>query len=293
MRRFFCLLTLFVMTLCCAQATSLCATEEWTAPDLSALTAEDPIRLRVLAIAQQEVGYQAGADYENKYSRWMLGMVSPWCTEFVAWCVDQADKKWDTHYLGDLYPRADTATAAAVIHIKDDRFIGANGLNFDGEKQWLIGSDVYLTESPYIPLAGDIMWLYMYGGRDNPDHSTLVEGVSQDSEGVIWVHVIEGNMEDSVRRHAYRLDDPAIFGFGTTETRAYTCIEKYSRYGNIGALVKDLKALGYNTGSVGYRFEGKAYTALRTFQQDAGLPVTGEADIATRNALNKALGEKQ
>lgn len=288
MRRLFCLLLLVLCLFSAVHAEELCPTSAWTAPDLTGLTKDDPIALRVLAVAQQEVGYQAEKGYENKYSRWLDGTASPWCTEFVAWCVAQADESC----LGTLYPRVGTATAASVFYIKNNRFIGANGCGFDGEKQWLLDADVYLTESPYVPQPGDIMWLYLYGGRDNPDHSTLVEGVSRDESGNIWVHVIEGNMDSCVRRHAYRRDDPSIFGFGTTETRVYTCIERYSRYGGINELRKELNALGYDAGqSTLYRFDGKAYSALRAFQQDAGLSVTGKMDIATRRALNQALGE--
>ena len=289
------ILSLFLILLlfgsCALAEDALCPTNEWTPPDLSNITEGDPLSLRILQIAQQEVGYTEKSNGRTKYVDGFGSYNPAWCTEFVSWCANQADLKWGTKHLGDIYPKVGTATEAAVLYIKANRFIGANGCNFDGEQQWLIGADDYLSDNGYIPQPGDIMWLYLYGGRDNPDHSTIVEGVSVDENGEIWVHVIEGNIDPFVRRYAYALSDPQIFGFGTTEMRAYTLLAQHSRYGGVDSLRLELKSLGYSVGGSTYRLEGKLLSAVRKFQEDHNLPVTGSVDIKTRNALNQALNE--
>lgn len=290
-RIFVCFLLLCLISCAFAEELSLCPTAEWLPPDLSSLTESDPLPLRILQIAQQEVGYTEDENGSTKYVKWFGSYNPAWCTEFVSWCADQADQKWNTKCLGDIYPNVGTATEAAVLYIKANRFIGADGRNFDGEQQWLIGEDDYLADNGYIPQPGDVMWLYLYGGRDNPDHSTIVEGVSIDENGEILVHVIEGNIDPFVRRATYALSDPAIFGFGTTEMRAYTQLEKYSRYGGVNELRLDLASLGYRTGGSTYRLEGQLLTALKQFQKDHNLSVNGKVNIETRSALNAALEE--
>ncbi len=263
---------------------------EWMPPDLQHLTEADPPQLKVLAVAQGEVGYRAGPDYSNKYSQWYDGSDSPWCTEFYTWCTAAADEKWGTDYSGTLFPRKGVVHECYWGFIDRNQFVGADGKNYEGEEQWLPGSDHYLLPHEYIPHAGDVMWVFLYGGDVCPDHTTLVEGVSRDESGSILVHVIEGNINSRVQRAVYALDDPCIVGFGTPETRVYTCLRLDSRYGGVNLLREDLLTLGYDA-SPRYiqRLDQRTRDALRQFQADHGLPVTGRQDIDTRAALDAEL----
>jgi hypothetical protein len=47
-----------------------------------------------------------------------------------------------------------------------------------------------------------------------------VEGVSEDENSAILVHVIKGNNPDSVQRAVYDLADQGIYGYGTPVQRA-------------------------------------------------------------------------
>lgn len=284
-----CLLLFCLIPCACAEELSLTPTAEWAPPDLSALTAEDPIPLRLLKVAQQEVGYAEDENGLTKYVSWFGSANYAWCTEFFSWCVDQADQEWGTDYLGTLYPNVEFATSAGVFYHNNNRYIGADGKSFDGEKQWLIGAADYLTRGGYIPEPGDVILFYLYGNRDKPDHTGIVEGVSQDAEGKIWVHVIEGNIDPFVRRHAYEITDPKILGYGTIETKAYTLLAKYSRYGGLSQLFDELQSLGYKTGPKQHWLENDMVNAIRAFQKDHNIPVNGKVDIETRNALNAAL----
>lgn len=286
------LLLVWLTVFCsCAQAASLPDTSIWQSPDLSALTAEDPLPLRVLAIAQQEVGYALPKGRMSKYSAWFDNSGEAWCTEFVAWCAARCDLLWGTQCLDTLYPKVGTSTACVLFYLKEERYIGNNGHSFDGEAQWLIGQSEYLCPYGYLPQAGDVMWLYLNGGADYPDHTALVEGVSCDASGTIWVHVIEGNIENSVRRFAYALNDSAIVGFGTAERLAYTCVNVLSRHGGANTVRKELLLLGYDAEtSRPYRMGSVNMDALHAFQLDHGLP-EGDMNIATRQALDNALKE--
>lgn len=291
MKRIFLIAFLLLFAALPAQAQELPATESWTPPDLNGLTASSPIELRVLAFAQQEVGYVAPENAPNKYAYWFDGSNNPWCSEFVAWCARQCDKTWGTECLGTIYPRVGTTTGTAMCYIKDNRYVGARGTSFDGEKQWLIGASEYLGKYDFIPQPGDVMWLHIYDGADPMDHTAIVEGVSRDASGVIWVHVIEGNMDDSVRRHTYELKSKDIIAYGTATVRVHTRLEGDSRYGGVNELRKELLLLGYKASSdYTYRLSGRTFSALREFQRDHGLP-QGAMTIETRAALDKALEE--
>lgn len=58
---------------------------------------------------------------------------------------------------------------------------------------WLIGADAYLENHEYIPSPGDYMWFSYYSPKKRTDHVAIVEGVSQNPDGSLLIHVIEGN----------------------------------------------------------------------------------------------------
>ena len=284
-------LILLCLLLCTgASAEGLTPTDQWTPPDLSGLTADSPSQLHILAVAQGEVGYRSGDNYANKYSQWFDGSDSPWCTEFFSWCTAMADEQWGTAYGGDLYPVKGTVTECRWGFVNRNHYIGANGRNLEGERQWLVGASEYMKPHEYIPQPGDVMWVYIYGGEQNPDHTTLVEGVSVDADGMVQIHVIEGNVNRSVQRATYALTDSRIVGFGAPETRAHTAVALDSRYGGMNGLREELLSLGYDA-APGYiqRMDRRTRDALRQFQRDHGLEPTGVQDIPTRQALDEAL----
>ena len=288
------LLCILAVLPCAAIAENLTPSAQWSPPVLDQLTPDSPAQLRILAVAQGEVGYQAGPDNANKYSKWFDGSNSPWCTEFYSWCTYMADMQWGTSLSGDRFPCKGTVTECRWGFVDRNLYIGADGLNYEGERQWLMGSDHYLGAHEYVPQPGDVMWVYIYGGSLRPDHTTIVEGVSQDSDGAVQIHVIEGNVNDQVQRAVYSLDDDRIVGFGTPETRAYTELTLDSRFGGVNILREELRALGYGAKpTYTQRLDTQTRDALRAFQKDWGLEATGRQDIPTRQALDAALGNLQ
>jgi len=105
----------------------------------------------------------------------------PWCATFVSWCADQIG-----YIEAGVIPRF--ALCAAGVQWFRDR------------GQW--------QDRSYTPNIGDIIF-FDWNADGIANHVGIVERV----EGA-YVHTIEGNTSDSVRRRSYRLDSIRILGYG-------------------------------------------------------------------------------
>ncbi|MCE5342748.1 MAG: peptidoglycan-binding protein [Eubacteriales bacterium] len=267
-------------------------TENWTPPVLDSLTASDEPQLLLLQVAQQEVGYVEGPkNDETKYGEWFAGGRVAWCSEFITWCVDQVDQRYGTDLMNNVFPWYGGPSTGAPFFIKKGRFISDTGSLPTNEKQWLIGSDHYLESNEYIPYAGDYIWFYYYNRSQGTDHVGLVEGVSQDADGVIWVHVIEGNNPDRVQRAVYALTDSRIYGFGTPVKRAYTNLRIYNNNDDVLALQANMETLGYYQSEAGRDsvFTLTLQAAVKKFQKEQSIRATGIVDMDTRLSIETAL----
>jgi hypothetical protein len=276
-----------------AEERQIVPTADWTPPDLSQLTADSTPELLLLKVAQEEVGYVEGPhNDESKYGDWFSGGRVAWCAEFLTWSVDQVDQRYGTHLMNVLFPWYGGSSDGAPFFIEKGRFISDDGrIPTTYAKQWLIGSDHYLKANEYIPFAGDYIWFFYHSRREGTEHVAVVEGVSRDEDGAIKVHVIEGNNPDRVQRAVYDLADKRIYGFGTPVKRAYTNLRLYYQNADVAQLQKDLITLGYyqpENKREGY-FTVALKDAVKQFQKDSGISVSGIVDIETRPALDKAL----
>ncbi len=268
------------------------STDDWTPPVLTDLTASSSSELLLLKVAQEEIGYIEGPlSDETKYGEWFSGGRVAWCAEFLTWCVDQVDQRYSLNLMDNLYPWYGGPSTGAPFFIKKGRFISDNGSLPTREKQWLIGSEHYLQANEYIPYPGDYIWFYYYARSLGTDHVALVEGVSQNEDGSILVHVIEGNNPDRVQRAVYELTDSRIYGFGTPVKRAYTNLRIYNRNDDVLALQNDLSSLGFYTMEDGREgtFTKTLQQAVRAFQKATALTANGIVDMATHNALELKL----
>jgi hypothetical protein len=286
---FFLLLSLLFIGLASGAAEdAIVSTAEWTPIDLSFLTADAPPELLVLKVAQEEIGYIEGPlPDESKYGTWFCNGRVAWCAEFITWCVDQADKRYGTELLGNVYPRYGGSKDGAPFFIKKGRFISDDGKLPTREKQWLIGSDHYLGSNEYVPYPGDYIWFYYYSRKQGTDHVALVEGVSRDEKGNIQVHVIEGNNPDRVQRAIYALTDKSIYGYGTPLKRAYSNLRLYNQNDDVAELQQKLSKLNYyqqEDGRTGY-FTPAVKDAVKKLQKANGISATGIVDIETRSAM--------
>ena len=268
------------------------ATDVWTPPDLTYLDENSPPELLVLKVAQEEIGYVEGPlPDESKYGAWFSGGRAAWCAEFLTWCVDQVDQRYQTKLMNNVFPWYGASKEGAPFFIEKGRFISDDGKLPTREKQWLIGSDSYLKANEYIPSPGDYMWIYYQSRKLGTDHVALVEGVSRDKNGKILIHVIEGNNPDRVQRAVYPIDRNGIYGFGTPVKKAHANLRLYNQNDDVKVLQEDLIRLSY------YQMEEKREgyftlalkNAVKQFQRDAGITATGIVDMETRAALENAL----
>lgn len=132
----------------------------------------------MVEIALSQLGNVGGEIYWRWYG---FSSRVPWCAIFVSWVADQAG------YLdAGIIPRF-ASTSAGVQWFK------ARG-------QW--------QERGYTPAPGDLIF-FDWQSDGIVDHVGIVERVEGN-----YVHTIEGNSSDSVRRRSYRLDSIRIFGYG-------------------------------------------------------------------------------
>jgi len=132
----------------------------------------------IVEIAASQIGNIGGEIYWRWYG---FNSRVAWCAIFVSWVAEQA---------GYLETGTIPRFAAVVSGVEW----------FQTRGQW--------GDKSYTPSPGDLIFFaWQVGGR--PNHVGIVERV----EGG-YVHTIEGNSSNSVRRRSYRLDSVSIIGYG-------------------------------------------------------------------------------
>ena len=266
-------------------------TEDWQPPVITEDCIETEPWLLVLKVAQEELGYVEGPlSNQTKYGEWYNGGRPAWCAEFLSWCVNEADTRYGTELMRNVYPFYGASKEGAPWFMERGRFVSDTGLVPGGrEKQWLIGADRYMEAHEYIPSPGDYLWLFYYSTKQGTDHVAIVEGVSQDENGKIQVHVIEGNNPDRVQRAIYPLDYKLIYGYGTPIRHSYTDISLYDRGDDVYVLEDILVADGVmkRRGAYQDQMDKKLRDGLKKYQRKHKLKITGTWDLATRTYMEE------
>jgi hypothetical protein len=135
----------------------------------------------MLSVAGNEVGYQEGEDGYTKYGAWYGLPRANWCAMFVSWCADQCG-----YIRAGICPKASYCPDIVTW--------------FQERNQWLDGSATPPTGA-YILFDWDL--------DGTPDHVGLVEYV-QDG----YIHTIEGNSSNQVKRNSYAVGSERILGYG-------------------------------------------------------------------------------
>ena len=285
------LLSLLLAAPASAEERTFVPTAEWEPPVITEDCIETEPWLLVLKIAQEELGYVEGPlSNQTKYGEFYNGGRPAWCAEFLTWCVNEADTRYGTNLLRNVYPWYGASKEGAPWFMERGRFVSDTGLVPGGrEKQWLIGADRYMEAHEYIPSPGDYLWLFYYSTKQGTDHVAIVEGVSMGEDGVLQVHVIEGNNPDRVQRAIYPLDYKLIYGYGTPIRHAYTDISLYDRGDDVAVLEDILVEGGYMKRRSQYRdqMDKKLRDGLKSYQKKNGLKVTGTWDLATRTYMEQ------
>lgn len=248
----------------------------------------------LLEVAAAEIGYKEGPRSYTKYGEWAGDPNAEWCAEFLGWCVDQVDGKYDTLLLDQVYPKYSGQNTGRDWFIARGRFVYRKGNCPEWGYQWLWGEDQLLRKNGYIPRPGD--WVFFsYNEAGDTAHVALVEYCALDSSGETVIHVIEGNNPSSVQRNAYRLNNSQVLGFGISADLVGTTM----RSGNRGDPVKRLQEGLHEMGFLGEQhitgtFGSNTKAAVAAFQRTLkGKSVSGIADMETQNALIEALAKKE
>lgn len=258
---------------------------QWPVPDYV---------IRLLQVASEEVGYTEGEHGWTKYGDWAGDPYCQWCAEFQCWCVDQVDQRYGTSLLNTVYPRYSGSNTGRKWFINAGRYVIRKGPVDDWGYEWLKGSTVFISSGDYIPQPGD--WVFFTWTSDtDTDHVALVEYCTRNTEtGDVTIHVIEGNKPSAVARDVYDLNHSRILGYGTVHDVADITMQ----YGNHGEKVRQLQEkLAYlgilDSAEIDGVFGAATSEAIRGFQADHGLKVSGIANISTQNLIDAFVEEKR
>ena len=241
--------------------------------------------------AVSELGYTATKGGYSKFGEWAGKAYGEWCSEFVSWCVNLADESYGVSMLGNDYPMQASCESGAAWFKERGRYVTVNGGLSGEEEQFYLADGVRVSERPYIPQSGDLIYIEWYK-YNRLDHVGIVEYVTQEADGTYIVHTIEGNNKilgpepTVVARYTYRLDDPSIRGYGILqEGLVGTELQMGSAGEAVVAFQKNLKELGYYDGDCAGKFGKATVTATEKYQKAKGLERTGVADRDTLAAI--------
>ena len=255
---------------------------------------------KLIAVAEDQIGYlekksnkdldsktaNAGSNNYTKYNRdlkaWTgVGYINAqWCQAFVDWCFIKAFGVEDAKKL--LYVFTNYTPTGSDAFKKRGR---------------------YIKRGKGTPKRGDVIYFYSTS-KGRIGHVGIVYKVSGKT-----VYTIEGNTSGAsslitngggVRKKSYSMSSSYIDGYGSVDYAAIgdTVIEGLHR-GDEGSAVRkmqealllwDAKCLP-EYGADG-DFGSETEKALKAYQKEAGLPVTGIYDEATRKALT-SIGKAQ
>lgn len=255
---------------------------------------------KLIAVAEDQIGYlekksnkdldsktaNAGSNNYTKYNRdlkaWTgVGYINAqWCQAFVDWCFIKAFGVDDAKKL--LYVFTNYTPTGSDAFKKRGR---------------------YIKRGKGTPKRGDVIYFYSTS-KGRIGHVGIVYKVSGKT-----VYTIEGNTSGAsnlitngggVRKKSYSMSSSYIDGYGSVDYAAIgdTVVEGLHR-GDEGSAVRkmqealllwDAKCLP-EYGADG-DFGSETEKALKAYQKEAGLPVTGIYDEATRKALT-SIGRAQ
>ncbi|MBR4080294.1 MAG: peptidoglycan-binding protein [Clostridia bacterium] len=245
----------------------------------------------LLEIAGEEVGYTEGDHGRTKYGEWIGDPYAQWCAEYLCWSVDQVDRQHGTQLLDKVFPMYSGQNSGRNWFIQQGRYVVRWGNLEDWGYQWLKGEDHFLSTGDYIPQPGDWVFFTWTDDRDT-DHVAMVEYCTRAADGSINVHVLEGNAPDKVQRTAYPLTYTRILGYGTVHDVADYTMRSGNRGAKVLALQEKLCYLGYlDESRVDGHYGSGTVAAVRTFQNNHGLKVTGIANINMQRVLDRKYTE--
>lgn len=132
------------------------------------------LKSKVISVAENEVGYK-GTSSKSKYGDW-YGYQGSWCTYFIFWCYNQADKSMGSDMYGTIVP---------------------SGGNCNSMISWYKNKGLYHKSGSYKPQKGDLVF-FDWSSNGSSQHVGFVTGTSGST-----VFTIEGNCSGEVKSRQY------------------------------------------------------------------------------------------
>jgi len=162
-------------------------------------TVTDPYEVFIdlaITIAKNEPTYPE-VNGETVYAALFGNPAYDWCTEFIMYCLQQAEIQLNTTYINDIYPWYDSAYSCGLFYIRNNR---------------------YFLSDTYTPVKGDLIF-FDYEDNGYPNHTGLVIGTKHEY-GIDFVITIEGNIPGDdipqIRIIQLPLDNPNILAYGSS-----------------------------------------------------------------------------
>ena len=97
----------------------------------------------LLQVASEEVGYTEDHG-RTKYGAWAGDPAAQWCAEFLCWCVDQVDQRWNTTLLRNVYPFYTSSNTGLRWFLRAGRYVVRKGKVEGWGYQWLKGRSSFI-----------------------------------------------------------------------------------------------------------------------------------------------------
>lgn len=153
----------------------LCLVVTFASVEQSAFAATaNQLKSKVISVAENEVGYK-GTSSKSKYGDW-YGYQGSWCTYFIFWCYNQADKSIGSDMYGTIVP---------------------SGGNCNSMISWYKNKGLYHKSGSYKPQKGDLVF-FDWSSNGSSQHVGFVTGTSGST-----VYTIEGNCSGEVKSRQY------------------------------------------------------------------------------------------
>lgn len=246
----------------------------------------------LLNIARSELGYTEKPDGTTKYGEWVNNPQAQWCAEFLCWSVDQVDQAYQTNLLKNIYPLYGATNIGLNWFLREGRYLARSGFVNAWGSQWYLADGEPIAANSYVPQPGD--WVFFsYTPSGDTTHVAMVEFCSREADGLVKVHVLEGNNPDKVQQAVYDITDWRILGYGTVHDVAGIVL----RGGNEGTQVKRLQEklviLNLLTDAdVTGTYSQRTSDAVRAFQSRENQTATGIANRQTQLAINAAVDKQ-
>lgn len=202
----------------------------------------DFINVAISQIGYKEQTINKKSNY-TKYGKWYGINPAPWCAMFVSWCANQVK----------------------ILDVKNQAGLIPKYANCGDGRRWFKNKGS-LTE---IPHKGDVGFVMKNGAAQ---HTFIVEYVDGK-----YVHTIEGNLSDKVKRYKRKINKDLLFGnvnygdsqytgeFPTIPKRGY--FKRVDKSEEVKKLQKFLNwAMDYNLALDG-SYGNLTYNAVKKFEE--------------------------